>query len=169
MKFLHKYLQAAKNGGWALLKLNWILAWGIPFNRPHGIRILKISEEEVITSIPFKRRNLNHIKGIHACGLATVAEYCSGLLLLNKLNPAYYRLIMQSLEMQYHYQAKSDVHAVFTLSASDFETQIQQPLQSQDIIYTKCTINLFDESQNHVATGITNWQIKSWEKVKTKV
>lgn len=169
MKNLHKYFQSAKAGGFGLWKLNFILGVGIPFNKPHGIRIIKLSDEEVITSIPYRRSNFNHIKGVHACGLATAAEYATGLLLLNKLNPASYRIIMQTLEMQYHYQAKADVKAVFSFSGVDFDEQVLGPLETSDIVFVKCTALLHDSTGNHVATGITNWQIKAWSKVKTRV
>ncbi len=169
MKNLHRYFQAAKSGGWPLRKLNFILSIGIPFNRPHGIKIVKISDEEVITTIPYKRRNFNHIRGIHACGLATAAEFASGLLLLNKLDPASFRIIMQSLNMEYHYQAKSNVRAVFKLSEEQFNSSISEALKQEEVIYTKCVIELYDEVNNHVATGTTNWQIKPWNKVRTKL
>ena len=169
MKNLQRYFKAAQQGGWPLRKLNFILSIGIPFNRPHGIRILKISDDEVITTIPYRRRNFNHIRGIHACGLATAAEFASGLLLLNRLDPARFRIIMQSLSMVYHYQAKSTVKAIFRLTEDEFASSITEPLKEQEVIYCKCMIELYDESNNHVATGTTNWQIKPWEKVRTKL
>ncbi len=155
--------------GFGLWKLNFVLGYGIPFNRPHGIKIKSLGDEQVITTIPYRRSNFNHIKGIHACGLATAAEFATGLLLLNKLNPARYRIIMQTLEMQYHYQAKSDVLATFSLPAAEFDKLVTQPLQENEVIFAKCTVELHDAAGNHVATGTTNWQIKDWSKVKTKV
>lgn len=169
MKNLLPYFQAAKSGGFGLWKLNFILGIGIPFNKPHKIRILKLSDDEVITSIPYRRSNLNHVKGIHACGLATAAEYATGLLLLNRLNPSSFRIIMQHLEMQYHYQAKADVRAVFSMGSSEFQALITDPLKSGEAIFVKCVAELHDSAGNHVATGTTTWQIKGWDKVKTKV
>ncbi|MES2630195.1 MAG: DUF4442 domain-containing protein [Bacteroidota bacterium] len=169
MKNLHKYFQEAKSGGFGLWKLNFILGIGIPFNKPHRIRIIKLSDEEVITTIPFRRSNFNHIKGIHACGLATAAEYATGLLLLNKLNPASYRIIMQTLGMEYHYQAKSDVKATFHLSDAEFEQRVIEPLKGADTTFVDCVVQLHDNQNNHVATCTTRWQIKDWSKVKTKV
>lgn len=169
MKDLQKFFQGAKAGGFGLWKLNFILGIGIPFNKPHRIRIAKLSDEEVITTIPYRKSNFNHIRGIHACGLATAAEFASGLLLLNKLDPAKYRIIMQSLKMEYHYQGKSDVKAIFKLSEKQFAEQVSGPLKENEVIYTECVIQLYDKDNNHVATGTTNWQIKQWSKVKTKL
>ncbi len=169
MKNLHKLFVAAKSGGFGLWKLNLILGFGIPFNRPHGIKIIVLADEKVQTFIPFKRKNLNHIKGIHACGLATAAEYATGLLLLNALDPAKYRIIMQSLEMLYHYQGKQDVTATFEFSKKQLDELVVTPLKHTDVIYVKCQVELHDSANNHIATGYTNWQIKNWSKVKTVV
>lgn len=164
-----KYVEAAKKSKFGLFKLNLGLGYVIPFNKPHGIKILSIDDNEVRTIIPYKRKNLNHIKGIHACGMATAAEFSSGFLLLNKLGSKTYRLIMESLEMKYHYQAKSDVIAKFSTSEEWINEKVIQPLQAADIIMIKCEIELHDVDGNHVATGYTNWQIKPWSKVKTKL
>jgi len=145
------------------------LSFIVPINRPHRIKVKEITDERVTTTIPYRRKNFNHIKGIHACGLATAAEFASGLLLLSKLNPATYRLIMQSIQMDYHYQAKSTTNATFKASEKWIKEQIIQPLKTQDSITLKCEILLHDSTDNHIATGTINWQIKNWEKVKTKV
>ena len=99
MKKLAKLFIQAKQSSWGLWKLNFALKYGIPFNRPHGIKIKLLSDNKVQTYIPNWRINHNHIRGIHACGLATVAEFCSGLLLLSRVNPVKYRLIMKELKM----------------------------------------------------------------------
>jgi len=164
-----KYIESAKKSKLGLFKLNFGLSYIIPFNKPHGIKITAILEDSVKTIIPYKRKNLNHIKGIHACGMATAAEFASGFLLLTKLGSKKYRLIMESLEMRYHYQAKMDLHATFTASDEWLEKMIFTPLKENDSILIKCEIKLNDTDGNHVATGFTNWQIKTWDKVKTKL
>lgn len=164
-----KYIENAKKSKFGLWKLNFGLFKVIPFNKPHGIKINSLEDDAIETIIPYKRKNLNHIKGIHACGLATCAEFASGFLLLTKLNPKEYRIIMESIEMTYHYQAKTDVIAKFSLTEEWLNTKILTPLKSNDAILTKCIIELYDNNNNHIATGTTNWQIKDWKKVKTKV
>ena len=164
-----KHLTHAKNSSFGLWKLNFGLFRVIPFNKPHSIKINKITDDFIETKIPYKRKNFNHIKGIHACGLATCAEFASGFLLLTRLNSKQYRLIMESISMTYHYQAKTDIVARFNVTNDWLDEHILTPLQSYDKVYIKCTIELYDTKENHIATGITNWQIKDWNKVKTKI
>lgn len=166
---IEKHINAARKSAFGLFKLNLALGFVIPFNRPHGIKIKEIGPDFVKTRIPYKRRNFNHIKGIHACGLATAAEFASGFHLLTKLDSRKYRLIMESLEMKYHYQAKSTVTAVFEADDLWIKTQVLEPLSGAEKVFVRCEIKLTDESGNHVATGYTNWQIKDWAAVKTKV
>ena len=82
---IEQIIQNAENSSFGLWWLNFLLARLIPFNKPHSIKVIKISKSEIQTNIPYKKKNLNHIKGIHACGLATAAEFASGLLLLYNL------------------------------------------------------------------------------------
>ncbi|MBK9192610.1 MAG: DUF4442 domain-containing protein [Crocinitomicaceae bacterium] len=115
------------------------------------------------------QKNLNHIKGIHACGLATAAEFASGFYCSQNWVIKKYRLIMQSLEMKYLYQAKTDSYAVFKANDEWIDKQVIEPLKYSDQVYVKCEIRLFDNEENHIATGYTNWQIKEWKSVKTKM
>lgn len=164
-----KYIKNAKKSDFGLWKLNFGLFRIIPFNKPHGIKINAFTNNSIETIIPYKRKNLNHIKGIHACGLATCAEFASGFLLLTRLNSKKYRLIMERIEMTYHYQAKTDVIAKFSLTEEWLNSKILSPLKDQPSVFIKCSIELYDKNNNHIATGTTNWQIKDWEKVKTKI
>lgn len=164
-----KYISNAKKSSFGLWKLNVGLSYMIPFNKPHKIKIKSISDHKVETIIPYRRKNFNHIKGIHACGMATAAEFASGFLLLTKLGAKQYRLIMESLNMEYVYQAKTDIIARFSIDDEWIEQQVKKPLESNDSVMVKCEIKLYDTDDNHVATGHTNWQIKDWKKVKTKL
>ena len=166
---LEKFVEQAKKSKFGLFKLNLGLGFVIPFNRPHKIKVVDITDDMVRTIIPFRRKNMNHIRGVHACGMATCAEFASGLLLLTKLGNKKYRLIMESIEMQYHYQAKKDIYAEFHASDIWLKENIFTPLTKVESILVKCEIKLYDTEKNHVATGYTNWQIKEWTKVKTKL
>lgn len=164
-----KYISNAKSSSFGLWKLNMGLGYMIPFNKPHRIKVMKLEDDKITTIIPYKRKNFNHIKGVHACGMATAAEFASGLLLLTKLNAKKYRLIMESLDMKYMYQAKTDIHAKFELTDAWINEKVIDPLKTSEKVMVQCEIKLFDTDNNHVATGRTNWQIKDWEKVKTKL
>lgn len=164
-----KHIENAKKSKFGLFKLNFALGIMVPFNKPHRIKIVEIQNSLVRTKIPFRRKNFNHIKGIHACGLATAAEFASGFHLLSKLGFGKYRLIMESIEMTYHYQAKKDVYAIFEANDEWINSHIIAPLQVAEKITLPCEIKLVDSENNHIATGKTTWQIKDWKAVKTKL
>ena len=119
--------------------------------------------------IPNWRINRNHIRGIHACCLATAAEMCSGLSVLEQLDPKQYRLIMRSLHMEYHFQAKKDATATCIPTVKEIEEQVITPLGQQESVDYTSTVLLKDSSDNHLVTGTVTWQVKPWNKVRTKV
>lgn len=149
-----------------LNRLMWRL---VPFNAPHKIRITHIGDDSITICAGHKRRNLNHIKGIHACLIATMCEYVSGLRLLLYLNPKEYRIILKNINMTYHYQAKTAVYASFTLKPEIIQQQILAELTHQEAIFKEFAVELFDENKNHICTGLINWQIKAWKNVKAKL
>ncbi len=166
---LLRLVEKAKSSRFYLKILNLGLNRMVPFNKPHGFSVAEIEDYHIKTKLPYKKANFNHIKGIHACALATLSEFTTGLLLLLKLDPEKYRLIMQSLSMEYHYQAKMDVHGEFSISEQWLEDNIYKPLTFTEKIIVPCEVKIYDTEGNHISTGKVNWQIKSWEKVKTKL
>ena len=162
------FIERAKHSKFYLWVLNAGLARMIPFNKPHGFKILEIGDYHIKILIPYKRKNLNHIRGLHACALATISEYATGLLLISKLGFDTYRIIMQRLEMDYHYQGKMDATAHFAISEQWLNDQIYEPLKSQESATLICEIKIFDAKSNHLTTGKVHWQIKEWKRVKTK-
>ena len=141
----------------------------IPFNKPHGLLIQEITPESTKVMIPYKRKNMNHLKGLHACVLITGAEYCSGLVLLQHLPPKSYRLIMKELSVEYHYQAKMESFAQFGLSREELNRQLGEGFQSTGVGDVQCDVSVSDAKGNSICTVTTHWQIKDWSKVKTKV
>ncbi len=165
----NRIVQKAKTSSFYLTLLNWSLNRMIPFNKPHGFRILEIGDHHLRTLIPYRRRNFNHIRGLHACALATISEFTTGFLLVSKLHAKKYRLIMQRLEMDYHYQGKMNATATFTISEDWLQQQIYDPLKTQDAVVIICEVKIHDEQGNHLTTGKVYWQIKDWQKVKTRL
>lgn len=161
-------MERAKTSKKHLALLNFGLARMIPFNKPHGFKLVEIGDDFVKVKIPYKRINFNHIKGIHACALATASEYSTGLVLLNKLNPKNYRIIMQKMEMNYHYQAKMDTIVTYELNDDWLNEKIILPLETKESIVIDCEVKSHDTEGNHLTTGHIFWQIKPWNKVKTK-
>lgn len=162
-------LQKAKSSSFYLWLLNWSINRLIPFNKPHGFEIVSIGDYHLKTRMPYKRSNFNHIRGLHACGLATISEFTTGFLLISNLDIKKYRIIMQRLEMDYHYQGKMDATAEFVISKEWLQEKVIVPLQSQESVIIPCEVKIHDAKNNHLTTGKVFWQIKSWERVKTKV
>ncbi len=161
-------IERAKTSKKHLALLNFGLARMIPFNKPHGFKIIELGDDFVKVKIPYKRINFNHIKGIHACALATASEYSTGLVLLNKLDAKSYRIIMQKMEMQYHYQAKLDTIVTFELTNEWLTSNVTKPLEEQEAVVINCEVKSHDLEGNHLTTGNIFWQVKPWNKVKTK-
>ncbi|PIQ46924.1 MAG: DUF4442 domain-containing protein [Cytophagales bacterium CG12_big_fil_rev_8_21_14_0_65_40_12] len=163
-----KMLEKAKTSKTHLSLLNFGLLRMIPFNKPHGIKIVEIKDQSVKTIFPYKRSNFNHIKGLHACGLATVSEFTTGIVLLSTLDPQKYRIIMQKMEMNYHYQGKMDAYAEFSVTDEWLKNEVIDPIAAKDAVVVNCEVKVHDKAGNHLTTGNIYWQIKSWSKVKTK-
>ena len=163
------FIDRAKHSRFYLWLLNVGLLRMIPFNKPHGFRIIEIGDYDIKLLLPYKRKNLNHIRGLHACALATISEYATGLLLISKLGFDTYRIIMQRLEMDYHYQGKTNAFAEFTLTDDWIEQTIIQPLKLQESVVIKCEVKIHDAEGKHLTTGNVHWQIKKWTNVKTKL
>ena len=89
------------------------------------------------------------------------------MLLSLKLNMKEYRLIMQSMQVEYKYQGKMDARAEFHASEEWLNDKILNPLKSQDKVIVECTVDTKDTEGNTLCTAKINWQIKNWKKVKT--
>jgi acyl-coenzyme A thioesterase PaaI-like protein len=165
----NKIVAKAQHSGFYRWLLNKSLDRMIPFNRPHGFQVIDIGDYHLKTRLPYRRRNQNHIRGLHACALATVSEFTTGFLLVSRLDSRKYRIIMQRLEMDYHYQGKMDATAVFEISEAWLQEQIYEPLRTQESVVIPCEVKIHDQAGNHLTTGKVFWQIKDWQRVRTKV
>ncbi len=163
-----KILQKAKHSSFYLMVLNWSLNRMIPFNKPHGFKIVEIGDYRLKTLMPYRKSNFNHIRGLHACGLATISEFTTGFLLLSSLDMKKYRIIMQRMEMNYHYQGKMDATAEFVISEEWLNSNVVKPLLAQESVVVPCEVKIHDTKGNHLTTGTIFWQFKDWSKVKTK-
>jgi hypothetical protein len=160
--------QKAKSSAFYLRILNWSLNRMIPFNKPHGFKVVSLTDYSLKTIIPYRKSNFNHIRGLHACALATISEFTTGFLLVSKLDGKKFRLIMQRLEMNYHYQGKLDAFATFEISEDWLNEKIYMPLTKNESVVVNCEVKIIDAKGNHLTTGNVFWQIKDWNKVKTK-
>jgi acyl-coenzyme A thioesterase PaaI-like protein len=168
MASLNALFRDAKNSAWKRFLLNRILWAGIPFNAPHRLRIVDISDEQVRIAIPFIKRNLNHLRSLHACVMATAAEYASGLMLLQHFDAARYRLIMQKIEVEYHYQGKKAAYSKAELTIDSVQSAILNRFAAgEDKVVFQAQAEVFDLDGKHLCTATIYWQIKDWKTVRT--
>jgi acyl-coenzyme A thioesterase PaaI-like protein len=128
-----RYFAKAQHSSFYRWLLNRGLWFKIPFNLPHKVRIMEIGDETISMELPFIRSNKNHINGIHACALATLCEYVSGLSLVRFLPADKYRIILKDIHIIYHYQAKTKVTAQFTADKM-LLNEIRSELQKADAV-----------------------------------
>lgn len=165
---LPSILRRARKSSFTRWWMNMVLSYMIPFNRPHGFRVTPLPDGGVSVRVPFWRINRNHVNGIHACALATASEMASGLGLLEQLDPKQYRVILRTLNMEYHYQGKEAVVATSLPIGEAMESKVLIPLRESGVVDHTDVVELKDGSGNHIATGTATWQIKAWDKVRTK-
>jgi len=169
MDAFQKAVQKAQRSSFNLWALNTMLHWKIPFNKPHRLKITEITPDGFKVYIPYTRKNFNHLRGIHACCLATASEYVAGLSLMRKLSFDKYRLIMEKMEVRYKYQAKTAVTAHFEISDAFLDEKVLKPLTQSDVIFVEFTTVIKDSNGQTISEADTRWQIKAWDKVRTKV
>ncbi len=166
MNKLLSIAQKAKHSRFYLWLLNQVLWRVIPFNHAHKIWIEELSDTTVRIQLPYIRNNQNHLKGMHACALATLCEYACGIGLITRLNPAKFRLILKDIHVDYHTQGKSAVNVVFTLPETLFKQDILEPLQQEGVVLKTFVTEAFDSTQKLICTAQVTWQLKQWDKVK---
>ncbi len=141
--------------------LDKILDFNIPFNKPLKFKIQELSKDMVQIHSPSVKARQNHIKGAHACALATLGEYPAGLVLAQNFSPQKYRFILKDLNMSYEKQGRGALTAICKISAA--------PSVENDDESWHEMITVINNAQGElVATCKTNWQIKDWSKVKSK-
>jgi acyl-coenzyme A thioesterase PaaI-like protein len=161
-------VQKAKTSGFYLWLLNVAFNRMIPFNRPHGFRIAEIGDYHLRTMLPYKTKNLNHLNGLHACALATLTEITGGFILVTRLDPKKYRIILKKLEVDYMYQGKTDAYGEFRISEEWMQQNVLRPLENAESVEVISEINIHDTKGNQLTAGKAYWQVKDWSKVKTK-
>ena len=103
MQLLMEKLQAAEGSTVGVNELNNILSRIVPFNVPHGVMVKEVRKESIMTLIPFQESNWNHVKGMHACAIATIGEFSAGILLIKHFPFTDYRVILSKLALEFFY------------------------------------------------------------------
>ena len=150
-----------------MLALDKVLQVGIPFNAPHGFKILRLGPDEVAVALPNRKLNQNHLGGVHACAMATVGEYAAGMSLLTSFGISRYRLILSDLNVRYTYPGRMDLEATCSLRQID-KLLVEAGLVSERKYLQRLKTIIRDREGKEVAEVETVWQLKPWEQVKTK-
>ena len=156
--WLQHQLNAAKSG-----KTRWmsrLMQEVIPFNRPHRLTVLFLREDRCEVALPFRRRNLNHVGTMHACALATAAEYASGLCVLSAFGVGRVRLVMANMQIAYSRRGDSSCIAAAELHAEVLE-HVRTQLEDQG----RCAFELHsvvrDSADEVVAEAKITWHLKA--------
>ncbi len=166
MKFgLEQVLTRAYTSKFWLRMLNIGLWYKIPFNKPHRFKIVSLSENEIRVHIPYIRKNLNHLNGIHACALATASEYACGFLLISRLSSSKYRLIMRSMQLDFIKQGKQDLYIHFQIP-EDRISEIKNKLRETTQCLEWLEVEVRDKDQNLISIAKLEWQLKEWRQIR---
>ena len=168
MKILSTLIERSKTSKKHLWLLNRLMSHIVPFNKPHSFKVAKITDDSVQIFTPYRKKNFNHVRGIHACALATAGELAAGLTLMSHFSPLEYRLIMSNINIDYHYQAKKNVMATASFEKNEKVRVLENLLKEGKTLETIIT-EIKDEEGQSIATVKTTWQIKPWKEVRTKV
>ncbi len=168
MKKLFSLLDKSRHSSFSRMFLYMALNRAIPFNRPHGIKVIEVKENSLKAQLPYWRINQNHLHGLHACALATLSEFTAGMTLTHCMRSDAYRLIMKDLRMIYHYQGKTVVSVTCEISPERLQKEIYVPLETQDAVFIDIQLESYDKLSNHICTANVTWQIKKWDKVSQK-
>ncbi len=109
------------------------------------------------------------MKGLHACALATLTEITGGFIFVTQLDPAKYRIILKKLEVDYLYQGKTDAFGEFRITDTWMTEKVINPLKSlESVAEVISEVTIKDVKGNQLTQGRATWQIKGWDKVRTK-
>jgi len=154
---LQRALKLARSG-----RVNWfsrLMQEVVPFNRPHRIRVVELAAEQCKVALPWRRRNLNHVGTMHACALATAAEYASGLCLMNAMEHDRVRLVMANLNITYPRRAQSECTAVAKLDSQHFADILAQlDKEGRGAFVLKAQVKNADNEV--VASAEITWHLK---------
>lgn len=157
------YLVGKSETKTGLFALQRIFKLGIPFNKPHGISFISLTNNSSCMKMENKRMNHNHLGGIHACAIATIGEFTAGILLSKNFQMSKYRVIMKTIHVDYHKQARTNI-----LSKSEISTKEIHNLLKGISLNSKAEVDLkteiYDANKLLVATVCTTWQLKDWDK-----
>ncbi len=164
--FFYWAVRKAKSGNFTWLNL--VFKRVLPFNAPHGIKIVGLQENQVRVVLPSRRSNRNHLKGIHACAMATACEFCSGMAVLIRFDMADYRLIMNRLEVDYVRRPGAGNCIAVADIPHDLESKVNAEIEGSKDGVSRFVLpsRLLDADGNVVAEAQVHWHVKPWSRVR---
>ncbi|SET85853.1 DUF4442 domain-containing protein [Thalassotalea agarivorans] len=115
------------------------------------IKLLKVSEEEAILTIPNKKPIQNHIGGVHACAAALLAESTTGIVVGVNLPDDKIPLI-KSMTIKYKKRMQGGLIAKATLSPA-YIARMKNEEKGDFIV----PINIVDESGEEPIEALMEW------------
>lgn len=151
----------------ALYALQKMFLLGIPFNKPHGLKFLKLSRNESRFRLANKRLNHNHLGGMHAIAQCLIGEFSAGILLTKNFSALKYRLIMKDIYAEYFKQARSEIYGSSTLKDEQIK-QLKETIEKEDKAEIKLKTIVTNIDGEKISEVTTTWQLKDWSKAKFK-
>lgn len=148
-----------------LKALEKALIHGIPFNIPHGFKLLKLDGHQAVMKLPFKRANKNHLGTAHACAIATLGEFPAGLLLIKNFSPEKYRVVMKELNVSYEKPGAGDLEGVASYE-SEALVAARKELDAHGHALVLGETDIFNSKGESIALVRTQWQLKKWSQTK---
>ena len=148
-----------------LIVLQKVLNSAIPFNLPHKFKFIELSEIKTRISMPYIKNNRNHLGGIHACAIAALGEYTSGLAVLKSFGFTKYRIILSDLHVNYIKQAKEIVTGDVSIEKDELK-RVKAELSSEGISEITLATNIINHNDEIVSVVQSTWQLKSWDQIK---
>lgn len=163
-KLLAKLLSKSESTA-ALKTIERLLIYGIPFNKPHGFKLLSLNSEECLMKVPFKRANKNHLGTVHACAIAALGEFPAGLLLIKNFSPARHRVVMTKLEVEYLKHGTQSLSSKVRFLPETFKRACEE-LSKAGSANIEMKSEITNQKGQVTALVSTTWQLKSWSLVK---
>ena len=106
--------------------LSAVMGQFVPFVGTAGVVIEEMNAEQVIASLPNRRRVRNHIRGLHAAALTLLAETATGFVVGLNL-PDDKLPLMKSLQVDFVKRCKGGLRVVASLTDEQREEMLSQP------------------------------------------
>lgn len=138
-----------------------------PFNAPLRATVQVWEPGLCRIRVPNRRPLHNHLRGIHACALATAGETPAGLLLLRTFPFSRFRLILKDLSIAYERQARTDLVAEADLPDEE-RLRVQAGLDAGQPQLVTVETRIGEPAGARLATVRTTWQVKAWDQVRSR-